>query len=135
MDDANLTSGQTNKILLAIIGALLSIIAIIFVSGHLLYYYFEFRHIASSLSSSSNNINAKILLFQLLGYFGYFVICISYCFFRNNLLYGGVNNSLNYQPSTTQPFNWLFMYIFYAYGKVCVDISWMIRVYAIFKVM
>ena len=121
-----LTPLEEVYILIGFVGCLASITTVIVLSAHLLHFFcYKAKTVA---------LNKPILIWQLMGFVWFFISCLFYAFIRNNLVYGGKNNLFNYNPNVIEPYGWITMFAGYFLGKLCTDISWIIRVYDTFNV-
>ena len=128
MDESVMSSRLTTAIILGVVGSLISMIVIILLSIDLVC-----RH-RSAQKTTELRLNSRILSWQLLAFLFHFLTCLCYSFFRTNLLWGGIDNEANYDPTSSDPYSFTVMIVTYIAGKVCTDISWIIRTYATFQV-
>ena len=125
-EKSELSALEETYILIGFTGCIISITVIIILSSHLIHFFY--------FKNQSLTLNKPIVIWQLIGFVWFLISCVVYAFLRNNLIYGGKNNALNYNPTVVEPYGWTIMFSSYFLGKLCTDISWIIRVYDTFSV-
>ena len=123
-----LSDGKSQKIAIGVICCIVVIFTSVLLGGDLVYHHYQ----TNKNKSKKKQTNVSILKWQILSWTSYSLACVMFGFLRCNVIYGGTNS--DYDPLVLAPYAWGFFLLFNYGGKVCTDVSWMIRVYTTFKV-